>query len=212
MIDELSPEKVYFLGDVCGYYYGQNECLDLLRRLPGIRCTLGNHDNMFLSSLGERNIQQQLAAKYGKAYLWPEAISKDNLDFMADWPRFIGDEIDGLRMFFCHGTLDNYLEGRLYPDGAVPVENLYRQYDIVFHGHTHHKMIKKTGDTMIYNPGSLGQQRDGKGCSFIVFDTSRKDVTFEIVKYDPGELVNEIRLNDADKKNNLDVLFRQAGD
>lgn len=211
-IADFRPDRIFFLGDVFGYYYGQNECLDLLRALPNLQCILGNHDEMFLQSLNNEKMQIELAEKYGKSYLWAEMISAVNIKFLLEWPTYWGEIIDGLKMGFCHGALDDKLNGRLYPDGDVLNLEHYKEYDVVFYGHTHHKMKKTAGKTDIYNPGSIGQQRDGRGCSYIVFDTATKMAEYRTIDYEREVLLAEIEKYDPYKENFKEVLFRRAKD
>lgn len=47
-IETQKIDKVLFLGDVFGYYYGQKECLQKLMECNKVYCIKGNHDQYFL--------------------------------------------------------------------------------------------------------------------------------------------------------------------
>ena len=204
-----SPDRIYFLGDIFGYYYGQHECLSILRQFNNLYCVLGNHDDMFLQSLHDMSLRNKLVMKYGQSYRNISKITDKDVEFLLSLPHAIETCIDGISLHFCHGSLEDTLNGRIYPDTFIKNKNLYNAYDYVFIGHTHHKMCMHISDTYICNPGSLGQQRDGKGCSYILFDTISKKLLWKIVSYDINLLVKDINLYDKDKFNFIEVLYRK---
>ena len=71
-------------------------------------------------------------------------------------------------------------------------------------------MIRKAGNTIIINPGSLGQQRDGKGTSYVLFDTETLDTKFIIVEYNVYDLIEKINLYDKDNDRLKEVLLRKS--
>lgn len=79
----------------------------------------------------------------------------------------------------------------MYPDTDVN-ESLYHPYDFVILGHTHYQMYRKPDRTVLLNPGSLGQPRDGKGYSYCVLDTETGKCRFQIVDADQTALVGEL--------------------
>ena len=121
-------------------------------------------------------------------------------------------EVDGLHLTFVHGSIDDPLNGRIYPDTIVENLNKYTGLNYVFMGHTHHKLsIQLNNGTMLFNPGSIGQQRDGKGCTYGVFDTSCRQWTIKEIVYDKEKLVNEVlEHNETEqmKRKLIDVLYR----
>lgn len=198
-----------FCGDIFGYYYYQNEIIDVLRSRKDIICTLGNHDKIFLDIIDNKVDEKEYAYKYGNTYHNIRSkISKENVEYLKAIPHCLKLQYDSINVGVFHGTPEDYLNGRLYPDGNIKNENLYTQYDYVILGHTHHKLVRYIKDTTIINPGSLGQQRDGKGCSFVVMDTISKTFTFEVIDYDIDDLVMDIKRNNDDEKF-IEVLYRK---
>ena len=102
------------------------------------------------------------------------------------------------RIFITHGALENYLEGRIYPDTSIN-ESLYQQYDIIILGHTHYRMFRKVGKTILLNPGSLGQPRDCKGFSYCILDIELETCIYKSVKIDQIRLLNEMIINKEKK-------------
>lgn len=206
---EHPVDQVVFLGDVFGYYYGQRSILESLRK-SDFACLLGNHDKMYLDLLDGRRPVAELCQRYGSSYERNLAeIPAEDQAFLRGLPREWHMRCDGLEIAAFHGSPGNPLEGRVYPDTPISDPAPYRSYDYVILGHTHHKMVRRVGHTTVINPGSLGQQRDGKGCSYLVLDTEARTYTFRVVEYDLEPLMREIEMLDLDKPFLSEVLTRR---
>lgn len=209
-LEQEKPDLVVFCGDVFGYYYQQDRILTALRE-SGWLCLLGNHDHYFLELLdGMRNVES-LSQKYGSSYvrcLNTGVISKENIAFLRTLKPQVRLCVDGLNIAVFHGSPVDPLNGRVYPNTPIDATELYTPYDYVVLGHTHHKMIRTLGSTTILNPGSLGQQRDGRGCSYTMLDTCTRAVSFQLVEYEISSLLSEIGANDPDKPFLASVLTR----
>ena len=60
--------------------------------------------------------------------------------------------------------------------------------DVIFTGHTHIPYVKKIGDKILVNPGSVGEPRDGDPrASFATFDTVTGQVKLSRLEYDISE-------------------------
>ena len=78
----LQPDLVVFGGDIFGYYYGQEEIINDIRK-RGYICLLGNHDKMFLDYLEGTVNSDYLIGRYGNSYLNIEhRISDENIQFI----------------------------------------------------------------------------------------------------------------------------------
>lgn len=206
-------DMVIFGGDVFGYYYDQEYILNVLKK-KNIHCLLGNHDRMFLDLMEGKRNESVLVKKYGNSYKDIELkISKENINFLYSLHSIYEVNIDDLNLAFVHGSLDDALNGRIYPDTEIEDLSAYEKFDFVFTGHTHHKMIKKLGNgCTIINAGSIGQQRDGKGCSYVIFDTMNRPWDFRVCEYSRDKLLRDINENEkteAMKKQLIEVLLRK---
>lgn len=212
-IENTVYDKVIFGGDVFGYYYEQEYILSLLQK-KNVHCLLGNHDRMFLDLIEGKANENLLIKKYGNSYKDIRMkISQKNINFLYSLQSRYNMEADGLKLAFVHGSVDDALNGRIYPDTKIESNIGYERYDFVFAGHTHHKMIKKlrNGCTII-NAGSIGQQRDGKGCSYVTFDTAEKSWSFKVCDYQIERLLGDIceREETEEMKERLsEVLIRE---
>lgn len=205
----LQPDLIIFLGDVFGYYYGQEEILTALRT-SGYHCLLGNHDKMFLDLLDGRANLEDLCGRYGSGYRRAlRTVSRENIAFLRTLSPGLTMEADGLRLGFFHGSPGDPLCGRVYPNTVIEDVTPYVPFDYLFLGHTHHKMARQIGHTMVLNPGSLGQQRDGKGCSYVVFDSKGPSMAIEVVAFDPAPLAAEAAARDPDFPSLREVLYRR---
>ncbi len=198
-----------FLGDFVGYYYGANEIINYCRK-NNILCILGNHDKYFLDVIDGKIDINYYIKKYGNSYqIALDTISQDNIDFLRQLDKNTTVSFDNKKVYICHGSpLDN-LEGRIYPDTDLTIfKELVKNYNYVINGHTHHKMARKMEETTFLNPGSLGQQRDAKGCSYMTLDLKKDIYEFYTVDYPIDKLEEEIDLYDSGRAGLKEVLRR----
>jgi len=211
-IEKNNPDIIVFGGDVFGYYYDVDEILTYLRNSNFI-CLLGNHDRMFLDLLDGKIDENYLIHRYGNSYLnIVSNISGDNISFLRKLPvsyEFTTEK--GKTLGFFHGGPDNPLEMRIYPDTVILDTTNFDKYDYVFCGHTHHKIEKHIGNCTVINPGSAGQQRDGKGTAYCLYDTKKDIFSINVFTYDVKLLIEEIKKRETDEKMKerlIEVLLR----
>lgn len=197
-----------YLGDTSGYYYGQKECMELLQSLPNGVLLRGNHDCNYQNSRGDGKLRRAYADKYGSSYLLEQG--EEYLQWLSELKPQAELTIDGVRVGLFHGSPQDAENGRIYPDSPLPQE-VYTPYDVVFQGHTHYRMIRQAGGTMVLNPGSLGQPRDGRGFSYCIFDFKTKTYEFDTVQFDKEALTAQIEEQEKTVKNKaylISVLTR----
>ena len=211
-IAEDKADIVVFGGDIFGYYYGQKEILSLLRR-SGCICLLGNHDQFFLNLIDGQKEIDYLVCRYGITYQeCMNTVNNDDIQFLRSLKSRYDLNIDGLHLSFVHGSIENPLNGRIYPDTKINNFRPYEGIDYVFMGHTHHKLVSFLANgTTLLNPGSIGQQRDGKGCTYGIFDTEKREWKVKEVFYNCEDLVSEIGKHKETKQMYIrlvEVLYR----
>lgn len=213
ILKEISYDKLIFLGDIFGYYYDQADVLRELHEMQNLTWLKGNHDEYFLKSFDDSELTNAYVEKYGHSYiLSKEHIGKEDRDYIRNLTCQADISVGELHIGAFHGTPGDSLEGRLYPDKDIPKEDekLYAKYDLVFLGHTHCRMKKTLGKTLIINPGSVGQPRDGRGHSFAVVDTDNMNVLFYEYHMEYSELYKQIDLYDPNLLKLKEVLERTA--
>jgi len=185
-------DKYIFVGDIWGYFYGQKEIIDRLMTLPDMIAVRGNHEEYYL---GDEDKSKYLD-RYGDSYLME--ISKEQKKYLEDLPLYKDIDLADKHFGIYHGGLEDYLEQRIYPDTDMDCEVL-KDYDYLILGHTHYRMYRKLGNTIVINPGSLGQPRDAKGFSYCVLDTDKETCEFKNVECNVKALVEQVRNKDSDK-------------
>lgn len=203
MMEIESSGTFIFCGDICGYYYQADECVQLLRKMGNnLIAVRGNHDQYYIDSFHDANATKYLVNQYGSSY---QDKIENVRDFISDLPLQITLELHGKEVHVQHGAPNDYLEGRLYPDTILPdLEGIY----II--GHTHYQMLRTESRSLWINPGSLGQPRDGKGFSYCTFSTNSMTFSFQSVKVDITNLISEIRTRDPANKYLEEILYRRS--
>ena len=184
-------------GDVSGYYYESEKVISVLRKTNNLHCTLGNHDKLLLDALDGIVQEKDLINKYGNSYLdVKDTVSQESALWLRSLETCYRICIDGINIGFFHGGPDDHLNQRIYPDTEVQMIDNIDQFNIVFCGHTHHKMILHNMNCIYINPGAIGQPRDGQGVSYIIFDTDKKNLDFCIFHYDRGKVADQVMIHE----------------
>lgn len=198
-----SDSQMVFCGDICGYYYHAEECMRLLSSIPNLIMVRGNHDQYYLEAFEDVKKTEYLVSKYGSSY---RVKTKRLCSFIEHIPLKQVIRCNGRIFHIQHGAPDNLLEGRLYPDTALPMVS---ESCVFLTGHTHYRMVRKAGNALWVNPGSLGQPRDGKGFSYCVIDTDNMEIEFCTIEMDISGLLTEVRANDPENKYLEEILYRK---
>jgi putative phosphoesterase len=206
-LKEESCDRYVFLGDICGYYYYQNEAIALLKACPNLICLLGNHDEMFLRMLHDPAFEEAYLEKYGMANsLFKKSVTPENMAFLTG----LGSrrEIKELNMLLCHGSPWDPVNEYVYPTASLQrFESL--PYHFVLLGHTHHPMDQKAGGVRIINPGSCGQPRDYNWPSYAVLDVPQERVEIKRVDYDRSRLIADVVTRGEKNPYLIEVLKRE---
>lgn len=184
-----------FAGDIFGYFYEQKQIIDCLRHKRNVLAIRGNHESNYLCCQQEK---QTLIENYGSSY--NAVLTKEQCAYIEELPDFLEVELAGKRFGIFHGGYEDYLNQRIYPDSDISAELICAKYDYVILGHTHYRFLRRVQETVVINPGSLGQPRDGKGFSYCILHTDTGYCEFKTVKIDLQGLLAEVRQRDFDRK------------
>lgn len=178
VLEEVGRLPIYCAGDVVGYNPFPNEVIALLRERRAVSI-LGNHDYAVLS--GDTSWFNPIAAA---AIEWTARdLTQDSLGYLRSLPRSYENAI-----YMVHGSPKNPLEEYVY--GDAPDYQLLEMFDhtrrdIIVLGHTHVPFIRRLGGRLVFNPGSVGQPRDGDPrASYAILDTEEREVEIDRVGYD----------------------------
>ena len=183
VLEKIDSDRIMCCGDIVGYYTQPNECIEKLRKLKAISVT-GNHDLACVT--GDVNEFNPYAKE---AMDWTRKVIKDsNVEFLRNLKRKIQIKINNVNIMMVHGSPRDPLNEYIFPstlDSTLKSFLESENVDILIMGHTHIPFIKKFEDKLIFNPGSVGQPRDGNNrASFAFLDVPAKEAVIYRVKYD----------------------------
>ena len=193
MLGQIDAEEVYCLGDLVDYGADPNEVIGALRARR-VRCILGNHDWAALT--GDTSM---LNARAAMSSVWTrKALTEESAQFLRALPQELRAKVL-VDAYFTHGSPDDrlweYVDPRTHSD-------LFGHYldrlkvRLIGLGHTHIPYVWKEDGRTVFNPGSVGQPRDGDWrASFAELAIRGSDVRVEIrrVEYDRERAASKIR-------------------
>ncbi len=194
-----SVDAFIFLGDLVGYGPNPNEVIDLFRELKPAHFIRGNHDKVIadLESSSLFNPVAAFSAEWSKVQL-----NDQNQKFLKNLIK--GPLLVDHFITLSHGSTfdeDYYIfsifeaaESFKFMDTSIgffghthfPIMYLLRNERIDTVPLTFNTKIKLDPNTKyLINPGAIGQPRDkNPNPSFIVFDSQKKEITFQRFIYD----------------------------
>jgi putative phosphoesterase len=187
-------------GDLVGYYFEPLRVWEMLRTWD-FHAVRGNHEDMLERAYVDPTFLATVDARYGSGLrVTIEQFSSDNISLLLKLPTQLHIQLNNCSILLCHGSpWDN--NKYVYPD--APQELLDNcassKYDFVILGHTHYPMIKKVGNTVIVNPGSVGQPRNRVlGAHWALLDTDTRTINLHCEQYDASSLVKEAKKRHPD--------------
>jgi diadenosine tetraphosphatase ApaH/serine/threonine PP2A family protein phosphatase len=168
-----SFNEAWCLGDLVGYGPDPNECIDVIRNLPGLTCVLGNHD---AAAIGQINLET-FNYDARKSIRWQrDQLTTSSVEFLSNLPeKQVVDQVT-----LVHGSPRNPIWEYLLDIYSASENFDYFNTPLCFVGHTHIPIgyiASEDGKTLdwampglseqvilssraILNPGSVGQPRD----------------------------------------------------
>lgn len=187
-IAEIGCDSIISLGDVVGYYCMINECIYEFRK-HGIINLMGNHDS-YLLGLGEcpRSMTVNQCIEYQK-----KIIDDENLAYLRNSVIAYDDEVMSARHGGWNDPIDEYIDVFDFKEIGDSTKHFFCS------GHTHKQKIQYFGNTIYFNPGSVGQPRDGDPrAAFAVIDNG--NVILERIDYPIGEIEDKMRSEGFDDR------------
>ncbi|MBU3902241.1 MAG: metallophosphatase family protein [Candidatus Thermoplasmatota archaeon] len=188
VLSELKDvEMIIHAGDVVGYNPYPNEVVKIFRE-KNIFSLLGNHDMAVIT--GDTSNLNHVAAETVR---WTRNVLSDtNIGFLKSLKKREKIKIGKTNITVIHGSPWN-------DDEYVYENDLSKKFldevnaEILVYGHTHVPCLKKFGNGIIINPGSIGQPRDGNPkASFAAFDTDKKSADIKRTNYDIKAVTQKI--------------------
>jgi putative phosphoesterase len=167
-LDALNGEVdgILFAGDAMNGYRFSDEIVDLIRA-GGHRFIRGNHERTLLET--RRRPGTTLTG------------SDENWAFIEHAGERAELEVDGRRLLMVHGSPWPPYDEYLFPNHPLLARVPELEVDFLVYGHTHVPFSARFGETLVINPGSVGEARGNNGgaLSFAMLDTATDDVHFE---------------------------------
>ncbi|MDG6985166.1 MAG: metallophosphoesterase family protein [Nitrososphaerota archaeon] len=185
-------EDVYCLGDLVDYGAQPNEVIRAVRE-RGVKCILGNHDRAALT--GDTSTFNARAAM---SSVWTrKALTEESLRYLRTLAMEMRPEL-GVGAYFAHGSPDDRLEEYVDPRTHSDLFGHYLdklKVTVIGLGHTHVPYVWKEHGRVVFNPGSVGQPRDGDWrASFaaVTVEGGRCEAEVTRVEYDVGSASKKI--------------------
>jgi putative phosphoesterase len=156
-IESMGPiEALLCLGDSIDQFRFCNETVALLRS-SGAHTLVGNHEEAFFAGEGRR-------ASY---------VDPDLADWLEARPDRLQLQLGGRRLLLVHSTPWRSNHAYVAETHADFSRFEVPGVDILLYGHTHQPVVRRVGNTLVVNPGSVGEGRptlNGFVRSFAVLD------------------------------------------
>lgn len=198
------------LGDLVGYYYHPDKILNALSEWS-FDMIKGNHEYILEGLIADPHLGASIRKRYGSGH--KEAINKlslQQLAFLKDLPESKSVKYDGISFLMSHGSPwsnDYYI----YPDCDWATVNKCDsiKHDFVLIGHSHYAFAFKNENSILINPGSVGQSRQiGGKASWCIINTENRCFQMFSTDYNVQNLLAEIREKDEDISYLKSVLMR----
>lgn len=201
ILDKENYDALIFLGDVVDFGPSPKNCIKYLMkcskaRFWGVR---GDHDHAMAYGInskcpGELNSISAVTREWGEGFL-----SDEEVGFLRRLPLSNEFSIENMDFELVHGA-DIDFSRYWAEDIDKKTNDIEEVSDIRFIlvGHSHKPSIKTVGDTIILNPGSVGQPRDlNPKASYAVIDDGIPYI--RRVSYDIERTVNDLERSNLPK-------------
>jgi len=157
-------ERILNLGDFLGYGAFPDEVVRLLHSLNAVS-VIGNYDRKVLSKKMRHNGWKKVKTPDKRlAFRWAyEQLSKKSRRLLKTLPEPHTLTIEGVEMMLTHGSpalIDEHLSP-LTPKKRMTELAKLAGTDVVLCAHSHQSFVRKVGDVLFINPGSVGRPDDG---------------------------------------------------
>jgi protein phosphatase len=158
-------DELWVLGDLVNYGPQPREVVaDVMARASLV--VQGNHDNAVAFEDDSRWTSRYRILSEATRTFTSSVLPDEHKAYLRDLPQFARAVRDGVRFYLTHATPSDPLYGRHPPDSDAWVRELAAiDADVLLVGHSHVPFIRRFGDKVVLNPGSIGQPRTGAALS-----------------------------------------------
>lgn len=188
-------DRLFVIGDLVSYGPHPGEVVRFVRERAAL-VVRGNHDNALAFGVDCRCAPSSKPLAEATRAIHRELLSPDQIEWLGKLPLTASSEMAGRTIFAVHASpRDHLFRYTLTPD--APDEHVMEEVggvaaDYVLLGHTHFPMLRRAGNRLVVNPGSVGQPRDGDlRAAYAVIDDGA--VTLKRAAYDVERTVSDLR-------------------
>lgn len=190
VVSDLTNEEVDLVvcvGDIVGYGPDPAACVSLIREHADI-CVAGNHDRE--ANTPERYSGHPTAGP-GLQHAFEELEDRD-LSWLDELPE--RRQLDEHSITVAHSHPDpSHNDRYVYPDDFSTVGKSV-DTELLAIGHTHVQGAETVGETLVINPGSVGQPRDGdSGAAYSIVDMDDQSADLRRVDYEIEEVRDRVQ-------------------
>ncbi len=154
-------DELWVLGDLVNYGPQPREIVaDVMARASLV--VQGNHDNAVAYDDDSRWTSRYRRLSEATRAFTSSVLTDAQKAYLRGLPMQARAERDGVRFHLVHATPTDPLYGRHPPDSeAWAAELAAVDADVLLVGHSHIPFIRRFGEKVVLNPGSIGQPRTG---------------------------------------------------
>lgn len=209
---EKAIDHFIVAGDLIGYYYWPQAVIRHLMNNPQVTCIRGNHEDILKETIDSPAAALIYRQKYGSCYdVCHEMLSEKEIQWLLNLPSRAEFALGGLNFSVHHGSplgVNQYI----YPNAAAEVlASCHTSADFTILGHTHYPFVHHLKDSVLLNPGSVGQPRDvgGYAC-YALIDLDNRDVFINRISYDVSRVVAAAKELDPKLSYLYEIMARKA--
>ncbi|MEM1793715.1 MAG: metallophosphoesterase family protein [Desulfurococcaceae archaeon] len=200
---------IWVLGDLVDYGPEPHLVVDLIKDLEPSIIVMGNHDYAVAYNVDCRCGEEiHELSVYTRMNISFKLLSKEQIDWLKKLRMSADTNLSGRRAYIVHGSPSDPLYGYMKP--SLPHDVLLNMLslkqskyslssktvnaDVIIAGHTHIPMKIMVYNTVVFNPGSVGQPRDGDPrASYGLLDPDSFEFKVIRVKYDIDSVVSKLK-------------------
>ncbi len=192
-------DRVLVLGDLVGYLARPNRVARLVAE-AGWQAIAGNYDLAVLAG-GQRGADEFLKPGIGPEpraiFAWTEQrVHEATRDFLASLPTSLRLDTQAGPLLGVHGSPESVREYVFpdHPEAELAAWLRAAGARILCLGHTHVPFVRRVGEGLVVNPGSVGKSKDGDPrASYALIEATGDDLKAQIVRL-PWDIETEARL------------------
>ena len=173
-------DELWVLGDLVNYGPEPRAVVNFVRVNAAV-VVRGNHDHSIGYDEDPRcTPRYQKMAETTRRYT-ASVLDPGHKDYLRQLPLHLELKRDNTRFYLCHAKPSDPLYGYCPKDSKDwPLELNRVDRDVLLVGHTHTPFIRRIGNHVVVNPGSLGQPKTGKpDACYAVWENG----TFQVKSY-----------------------------